>query len=99
MGPTITRHDLSSALIQILEARGVASPEDAVEVLGSPDDGVRLFVLVPSKRARAALADDLMKVTGRRHPTAGDIWILDDTQSVALIKLARRMDLRVQPQP
>jgi len=39
-----------------------------------------------------------MKITGRRHPTAGDIWILDDAQSVALIKLSRTMHVKVYQQ-
>jgi len=75
----------------------VASPGDAVEVLGSPGDGARLFALVPSERAKLALADDLMKITGRRHPTAGDIWILDDAQSLALIELAGDGDGKLTP--
>jgi hypothetical protein len=87
MERTVTRHDLASALIHILEINGVLHPADAVEVLGSPGNGTRLFVVVPSHRAKVVLAEKLMKVTGYRHPTAGDIWILDQAQSSALIQM------------
>ncbi len=89
MERAITRHDLASAIIHILEANGVPHPEDAVEVLGSPGDGTRLFVLIPSERARVAMEEELMRITGHRHPTAGDVWILDEAQSLALIEKAR----------
>jgi hypothetical protein len=88
MERTVTRHDLASALIHILETHGVLHPEDAVEVLGSPGNGTRLFVVVPSHRAKVVLVEKLMRVTGYRHPTAGDIWILDQAQSAALIRMA-----------
>jgi hypothetical protein len=89
MERTVTRHDLSSALSHILQANGgVPDPEDAVEVLGSPGNGTRLFVLIPSERARVALEEKLMSITGHRHPTAGDVWILDEAQSLALIQVA-----------
>jgi len=35
------------------------------------------------------LEEELMKITGHRHPTAGDVWILDEAQSLALIEMAR----------
>jgi hypothetical protein len=88
MERTVTRHELASALIHILEASGVPDPEDAVEVLGSPGNGARLFVVVPSQRAKGVLAEKLMTVTGYRRPTAGDVWILDQAQSLALIRIA-----------
>jgi hypothetical protein len=88
MERTVTRHELASALFHILEANGVPDPKDAVEVLGSPGNGTRLFVLIPSERAKTALAAELMKITGYRHPTAGEIWILDEAQSLALIRIA-----------
>ena len=88
MERTVTRHDLASALIHILEAKGVPDPEDAVEVLGSPGNGTHLFVVIPSERGKAALEAELMNITGHRHPTAGDIWILDEAQSLALIQMA-----------
>jgi hypothetical protein len=88
MERSVTRHDLSSALIHILEANGVASPGDAVEVLGSPGNDVRLFALIPSQRAKVALGETLMRITGHRHPTAGNLWILNEAQSLALITMA-----------
>jgi hypothetical protein len=63
MERTVTRGDLSSAVIHILEVKGVANPRDAVEVLGSPGNGVRLFLIIPSERAKLALADELMRIT------------------------------------
>jgi hypothetical protein len=89
MERNVTRHDLASALVRILAANCVLDPEDAVEVLGSPGNGTRLFVLVPSERAKAVLAEELMGITGHRHPTAGEVWILDEAQSLALIQIAR----------
>ena len=89
MERTVTRHDLASAIIHILEASGVPDPEDAVEVLGGPGNGTRLFALVPSERANVALEEVLMRITGHRHPTAGDAWILDEEQSLALIRVAK----------
>ena len=88
MERTVTRHNLASAIIHILTANGVPKPEDAVEILGSPGNGTRLFALIPSERAKAALGEELMAVTGHRHPTAGDVWILDEAQSLALIQIA-----------
>ena len=88
MERTVTRHDVSSAIIHILEASGVSHPRDAVEVLASPGNGTHLFVLIPSERAKAALEAELMYITGHRHPTAGDVWILDETQSLAFIQMA-----------
>jgi hypothetical protein len=87
MERTLTRSDLSSAVIHILEVKGVANPRDAVEVLGSPGNGVRLFLIIPSERAKLALAEELMRVTGHRHPTAGEVWILDEAQGLALIDM------------
>ena len=63
MERTVTRHDLASALIHILEANGVPHPENAVEVLGSPGNGTQLFVVIPSERAKVALVEKLMKIT------------------------------------
>jgi hypothetical protein len=88
MERTVTRHDLALALIHILAANGVPDFVDAVEVLGSPGNGVRLFGLILSERAKAALGEKLMAVTGHRHPTAGEVWILDEAQSLALIRIA-----------
>ena len=88
MERAVTRHDLAKALIHILEASGVSNPQDAVEVLGSPGNGTHLFVLIPSERAKAVLDAELMNITGHRHPTAGEIWILDEAQSLALIRIA-----------
>jgi len=88
MERTVTRHDLASAINHILTANAVPNPEDAVQVLGSPGNGTRLFVLIPSERAKVALEEVLMSITGHRHPTAGDVWILDEAQSLALIRVA-----------
>jgi hypothetical protein len=88
MERTVTRHDLASAFSHILQANGVPDPEDAVEALGSQGNGTRLFVLIPSERAKVALEEKLMSITGHRHPTAGDVWILDEAQSLALIQMA-----------
>ena len=84
---TVTRCDLSSALIHLLEAKGVADAATAVEVLGSPTYGLDVLVLIPAERAQLALGETLMRVTGHRHPTAGNLWILDQSQSLALIKM------------
>jgi hypothetical protein len=32
--------------------------------------------------------EKLMRITGYRHPTAGNVWILDQAQSLALIQMA-----------
>jgi hypothetical protein len=84
---TVTRHDLSSALIRLLEAKGVADPASALEVLGSPTYGLDVLVLIPAERARLALGETLVRVTGNPHPTTGNLWILDQGQSLALIKM------------
>ena len=46
------------------------------------------FVVIPSQRAKVALVEKLMGITGYRHPTAGDVWILDQAQSLALVEMA-----------
>jgi hypothetical protein len=56
--------DLASPIIHILTANGVPNPEDAVEVLGSPGNGTRLFALIPSERAKGVLEEELMRITG-----------------------------------
>ena len=76
-----------------VRAKGVPNAKDAVEVLGAPGNGTRLFVIVPSERAKAALAEELLGITGNPHPTAGDVWILDEAQSLALIEAAGRSKL------
>ena len=88
MERTVTRRDVALAIIHILTANGVPNPEDAVEVLGSPGNGTRLFALIPSERAKSAIEGELMSITGHRHPTAGDVWILDEAQSLSLIQMA-----------
>ena len=92
MERTVTRHDLASAIIHILTANGVPNPEDAVEVLGSPGHGTQLFALIPSARAKVVLEEKLMRITGHRHPTAGDVWILDEAQSLALIQRLQEIE-------
>ena len=89
MERTVTRHELVSAVTHILETNGVPHPQDAVEVMVSPGNGRRLFLLIPNERAKAALGEELMKITGHRHPNAGEIWILDEAQTVALIHTAK----------
>jgi len=91
MERTVTRYDLSSALIHLLEAKGVADPSNAVEVLGSPTYVLAVLVLIPAERAKLALEEELMRVTGHRHPTAGDVWILDEAQSLALIEMGEKL--------
>ena len=85
MERTVTRHELVSALTHILETNGVPDPQDAIEVMVSPGNGTRLFLLIPNERAKAALGEELMKITGHRHPNAGEIWILDEAQTLVLI--------------
>jgi hypothetical protein len=70
-----------------LNAKGVADPRNAVQVLGAQTYGLDVLVLIPAERARLALGDELMRVTGHRHPTAGDVWILNEVQSLALVKM------------
>lgn len=70
----VTRHDLVSAINRILSANAVPSPEDAVQVLAAPGNGTRLFAVIPAARAKFALEEVLMRVTGRRHSAAGDVW-------------------------
>src|SRR4030095_6941969 len=93
MARTVTRQELASAILRILEVNGVPDPEDAVEVLGSPGNGIHLFVLIPSERAQVALGEDLMGITGRRHPPAADVWILDEEQNLALIRVAEDQEV------
>lgn len=98
MDQSVTRQSLTSALVDLLEARGVNDPADAVEVISSPGNGVRLFVIVTAQRAREPLGDELMRVTGHRKPTAGDLWILDEEQCWLLIQHVAslpRLDVRL----
>jgi hypothetical protein len=94
MERTVTRQELVAALVHILAANDVPDPRDAVEVLWSPGNGTRLFVLIANEQAKAALGKDLMRITGHRHPNAGEIWILDEAQSLALIHVAEASDFR-----
>jgi len=89
MDRIVTRYDLVSAIHNILTTNAVANPEDAVQVVGVAGSwSPGLFAVIPSERAKAALEEVLMDITGRRHPTAGNAWILDEAQSLALIKAA-----------
>jgi len=87
---TITCCDLSSALIHLLEAKGVAGPADAVEVLGAPSCGLDVLVLILAERGGLALGEELMRVTGHRHPSAGDVWFFE-AHSLALISLGEKL--------
>jgi len=84
---SVTRHDLASAINRILSANAVPSPEDAVQVLAAPGNGTRLFAVIPAARAKFALEEVLMRITGHRHSVPGDVWILDEAQSQALIRI------------
>ena len=88
---TITCCDLSSALIRLLEAKGVVDPTNAVEVLGAPTYGLDVLVLSPTERAKLALGEELMRATGHRHPSAGDVWFLDEAQSLALVAMGEKI--------
>jgi hypothetical protein len=89
MDRIVTRHDLISAINHILTAHAVANPEDAAQVFGVAGSwSPGLFAVIPSERAKAALDAVLIGITGREHPTAGNAWILDEAQSLALIKAA-----------
>jgi len=87
MERTITRHDLASAINYILISNAVPNPKEAVQVLGSSGNGTRLFAVIPSERAKGALEGVLMRVTGRRHPAPGDVWVLDEAQGRALVRI------------
>ena len=78
MEPPVNRHELAAAIIDILAVKGVANLEDAVPVLGSLLDSNQLLAATPTDRAKVALEDVLMRVTGHRHLTARDLWILVD---------------------
>ena len=83
---SVTRYDLASAITRILLANAVPSPEDAVQVLAAPGNGTRLFAVIPTARAKLALEQVLMRITGHQHSPAGDVWILDEAQSQVLIR-------------
>jgi hypothetical protein len=34
-----------------------------------------------------------MRPTGRRHPSAGDVWILDEAQSLALVRMGENLSI------
>jgi len=69
----------------------VADPTNAVTVLGAPTYGLEVLVLIPAERARLALMEELMRATGHRHPSAADVWFLDEAQSVALVEMGEKV--------
>ena len=88
MERSITRHDLALAIRHVMVANAVPDPDDAVQVLSTPGNGTRWFAIIPSGRAKAALEAILMRITGHRHPSAGEVWILDEAQGLALVRTA-----------
>jgi hypothetical protein len=85
MDRAITRHEVAAALISVLRGHGVANAEEAIEVLGPPNYMVRLFGVILSDAVKPILAPQLARATGRLHPTVGDVWILTEAESLALL--------------
>lgn len=88
MDRPVTRHELYAALGRLLHRKGVEHPEHTVQVLGEAFDGVRLFAIILSGPAKTTLTHHLSRVTGRLHPTVADMWLLDESESLALIQAA-----------
>ena len=88
MERAITEHDLALAISHILSANAVPDPLDAVQVLSAPGNGTRFFAIIASEQAGYALEEVLARLTGHRYPNAGEAWIVDEAQGLALIKIA-----------
>lgn len=94
MDQAVTRHELSAALVRLLQRNSIASPESAVEILGPPHYTVRLFGIILSERAKPVLTEDLMQVTRRLHPTVADMWLLTEREGAALVQALQRTSSR-----
>ena len=89
MDRAISHHELTAVLIAVLRRHGIANTERAVEVLGRPDPAVRVFGVILSDAVKPLLATPLARATGRLHPTVGDVWILTETETAALLMALR----------
>ena len=89
MDRPITRHELAAALITVLRRHGIANAQAAIEVLGPPHYTVRLFGVILSDDVKPVLTQQLARTTGRLHPTVGDMWILTEDESAALLQTLR----------
>jgi hypothetical protein len=85
MNRPVTRHELAAALVRVLHSRGIANAQRAIEVLGPPHHTVHLFGIILSEPAKPVLTEQLKRATGRFHASAGDVWILSEDESAALI--------------
>ena len=90
MDRPVTRHELSTAIVRLLQRNGIASPESAVEILGPPHYTVRLFGIILSERAKPVLTEELMQITGRLHPTVADMWLVTERDAAALVQTLQR---------
>ncbi len=85
MDHTSTREQVSSALTRMLAAKGIADPNDAVEVRATRGDGPRLFLVIASARANLSLGEELTRITGHGRPAVAGVWILNQAESRELI--------------
>jgi hypothetical protein len=80
-----TREQVSSALTRVLAAKGIADPNDAVEVRATRGDGPGLFLVIASARANLSLGQELTRLTGQGRPAVAGVWILNQAESRELI--------------
>jgi hypothetical protein len=90
MDRPVTRHELFTAIVRLLQRNRIASPERAVEILGPPHYTVRLFGIILSERAKPVLTEESMQITERLHPTVADMWLLTERDAAALVHAIQR---------
>ena len=86
MNRPVTRHELVAALVSALRRHGVETAQPAIEVLSPPHHTARLFGVVLSGDVKFILAQQLARITGRLHPTVGEMWVVTEAESAALIQ-------------
>jgi hypothetical protein len=91
MDSSITVDQLSAALKTILRVNGVARVNTALEVIEGPNYGIRLFVVIPSQRARGVLSDKLKILIGKKGLLEQNVWILNETDSCLILQSAGKV--------
>ena len=83
-----TGYQVYHALVKLLQAGGVADAKGAVDVTLVPEGQTATYTVVPTERAKAALADTLTAILGRSFATDEMSWVLEQADVGPILQAA-----------
>jgi len=86
MNCPIPPHELAAALLSALRRHGGKIGHPAIEVLSLSHHTACVFGVVLSGDVKYVLTRHLARITGRLHPTVGEMWVLNEAESAALLR-------------